>query len=148
MTVAVRACVCAAVVLSAAVGGAPASRATGLHVADASSTTPRAMKKRAPPPEVEPVVIGKVRYEPLLNGKVRGLGQNGGDLVARDVATGKELYTLRVYTIRYAANMEADKQDVFISDLAADRDGRTLLVTDERGRRYRIDTQTRSVAPF
>jgi glucose/arabinose dehydrogenase len=109
--------------------------------------SPRVAKKRAPPPEVAPVVIGSVRYEPLLDGKARGRGQNGGDLVARDAATGAELWTLRVYPIAYAPNLEADKQDVFIVDVAAAGDGRILLVTDERGRHYRVDTLTRTVAP-
>ena len=104
-------------------------------------------KKRAAPEPVAPVVVAGVRYEPLLNGRARGLGQNGGVLLARDATSGAELYTLQVYTITYAANMEADKQDVHIASLSAGPDGRTLLVADERGRRYRVDIASRAVTP-
>lgn len=107
--------------------------------------TPRTAKKRAAAPVVEPVQVGAVRYEVLAFGKARGGSQNGGELLARNAKSGAELYTLRVYTITYAANIEADKQDVHIADLALDADGKTLLVADERGRRYRVDTQTRQV---
>jgi hypothetical protein len=142
-----RALVAAGLLSVASAVSADGSATATSEVVEPPSTPARVAKKRAAPPVVEPVVIGSVRYEALLNGKARGLGQNGGDLVARDAASGAELYTLRVYTITYAPNLEADKQDVYITELAVDADGRTLRVTDERGRRYRIDTRTRSVAP-
>jgi hypothetical protein len=115
------------------------------QVAQASGLPSRPAKKRAAPAVVEPVVAGGVRYEPLLGGKSLGLGQNGGDIVARDAATGTELWRLRVYTIEYRPNLEADKQDIFISEMSLAPDGVSLSVTDERGRRYRVDTRTKSV---
>lgn len=116
-------------------------------VAQAPAAAPRSAKKRAGPPEVPPVVVGKLRYEALLGGKARGLGQNGGDLLVRDAASGAELYTLRVYELSYKPGMEGDKQDVFITDLALDAEGRGLLVTDERGRRWRVDLVSRRSTP-
>ncbi len=104
-------------------------------------------KKRAAPEPVDPVVIGAVRYEAPADGKVRGLGQNGGIVVARGAASGAELWTARVYPIVYAAKLEADKQDVFIFDMKPSPDGRALLVTDERGRRWRLDLATHAGAP-
>ena len=62
-----------------------------------------------------------------------------------DVATGKELYTIRVYSIEYRPDFEGDKQDNFISEISLERDGTTLLVRDERGHRYRVDTKTGKV---
>ena len=44
------------------------------------------MKKRSAPEPVEPVSIDNVRYEGLHWGKNRGLGQNGGYIVAIDAA--------------------------------------------------------------
>ncbi|WP_189052434.1 hypothetical protein [Aliidongia dinghuensis] len=126
---------------------AAGDKASAVGASGPAGTAPRPMKKRAGPPEVAPVVIGSVRYEPLLGGKARGLGQNGGDIVARDAKTGAELWTLRVYKIDYAANMEPDKQDIYITSLDVAPDGRSLLVTDERGRRWRVDTEARTATP-
>ena len=102
-------------------------------------------KKRAAPEPVEPVVIQGIRYEAVPWGRARGLDQNGGYVQAVDVATGKQLWLVRVYKITYDPAMEADKQDEFISELSASKDGRTLTVVTERGSRYRIDLATRTV---
>jgi hypothetical protein len=104
-------------------------------------------KKRAAPEPVDPVVIGAVRFEAPPWGKVQGLGQNGGIVVARDAATGAELWTTKVYAVAYKADMEADKQDVFIIDMKASADGKALLVTDDRGRRWRVDLASHAAAP-
>lgn len=104
-------------------------------------------KKRAAPEPVESVVIGTVRYEAPPNGKARGLGQNGGIVTAVDVATGAELWLVVVYPITYKPNLEADKQDIFITDMAASLDGKALIVSDERGRRWRVDLTTKTAGP-
>lgn len=104
-------------------------------------------KKRAAVEPAQPVVIGAVRYEALAMGKERDLGQNGGFIAAIDVATGKELWVLRVYEIQYDPSMEQDKQDVFIVGLSVAPDGHSLLVQSERGDRYLVDTATRKVTP-
>lgn len=106
-----------------------------------------AAKKRAPPQPVAPVVLDNVRFEAPINGKVRGLGQNGGLVVAIDNRTGEELWFVLVYTITYAPNLEADKQDLFITDMAASADGKALIVNDERGRRWRVDLAKRVSTP-
>lgn len=102
-------------------------------------------KERAEPPQPHPVQLGGVRYEALLWGKARGLGQNGGLLAAFDAASGKELWTLKVYDVHYNAAIEGDKQDRFIETLAADGPHH-LLVQAERGAgRFRVDVRDRSV---
>ena len=131
----------AAMAVAVACGKFPA----GADAAPAVDAAPVA-KKRAAPEPVDPVVIGAVRYEAPADGKARGLGQNGGVVVARDAASGAELWTAKVYPIAYAANLEADKQDVFIFDMKASPDGRALLVTDERGRRWRLDLASHAAA--
>jgi outer membrane protein assembly factor BamB len=136
----------------AACGEAPngaaavASVTTGVASTATTPATVAATKKRAPPEPVTPVVIGKIRFEAPINGKVRGLGQNGGLVVAIDTTTGNELWFVLVYSISYASNLEADKQDLFITDMAASADGRALIVNDERGRRWRVDLATRTSA--
>jgi outer membrane protein assembly factor BamB len=103
--------------------------------------------KRAAPPKIAPVTIDDVEFATIPFGKARGLGQNGGYVAARDPATGKELWTLKVYDVNYDPKLEGDVQDVFITGLAKSGSGHELIVTDERGRRYVVDPKTRSVRP-
>jgi hypothetical protein len=104
------------------------------------------MKKRSGPDDVEPVTLGNIRYEAPPWGKERGLGQNGGHVVAVDQTTGAELWVAQLYELRYDPNMEADKQDTFISRLSAAPDG-GLSVETERGTIYLVDLSTLKVTP-
>ena len=101
-------------------------------------------KERADVPEPEPVLIGGTRYIPVLWGKTRGLGQNGGILAAVDIATGRELWVRKIYEISYDGRMEGDKQDLFITDIQVANDGKSLLIRDESRRQFRFDLQTLS----
>lgn len=101
--------------------------------------------KRVGPDDVEPVQVGRTRYEAIHWGRERGLGQNGGFLAAVDVDSGKELWTLKVYDVVYDPDMEEDVQDVFITALAPGPQPDSLSVTDERGGQYLLDTRTRAV---
>jgi len=132
----VAAAIAAAMLAAVACGKAPTS-------AEAAPTA----KKRAGPEPVEPVVIGTVRFEAPVDGKARGLGQNGGFVVAHDAATGTALWTAKVYAIAYRADMEGDKQDVFIVEMKPSADGKALQVTDDRGRRWKVDLATHAAAP-
>jgi hypothetical protein len=101
--------------------------------------------KRLGPPEVDPVVIGKLRFETLPWGRDRGLGQNGGYIVAYDDASGEELWILKVYGISYDPTLEQDVQDVFIASMSKSFFGGKLRITDEQGRHYTVDPDTRTV---
>jgi hypothetical protein len=103
--------------------------------------------KRVGPPDVAPVIIDNVEFAAIPWGKERGLGQNGGYVTALDPATGKELWTLKVYEIVYDPKLEEDVQDVFIRALAKSPSGHELVVTDENDHRYIVDPKTRSVRP-
>lgn len=103
------------------------------------------MKKRFAPDPVEPVILGNIRYEALHWGKDRELGQNGGHVVAFDQSTGDELWTARLYEILYDPNMEADKQDIFVTSLVLDSAASRLVAEDERGRRYALNLFSREV---
>jgi hypothetical protein len=100
--------------------------------------------KRTAPPKVKPVTVGDVRIEALHWGRSRGLGQNGGYIVAVDPASGRELWTLKVYDIAYDPKMEEDVQDLFIAKLAVAGD--KLSVRDEQGRRFLVDLKRKTVA--
>ena len=103
--------------------------------------------KRVGPPDVPPVNVAGLRIEAIHWGMERGLGQNGGYIAAYDPPSGRELWTLKVYDVRYAAPMEEDVQDVFIERMDPTSDA-GLEVTDERGRRYAVDVSVRSARPL
>lgn len=103
---------------------------------------PRA--SRGPPKPVAPLVLDGIRYDPAL-GDARHLPTNS--IAAFDAATGEALWRVEVYPQRYAAvpGLETDVQNVFIRSIEADPRGGALRVSDERGRRYRLDLKTHAV---
>lgn len=102
--------------------------------------------KRLPPDDVPPVTVGGVRYEVIHWGKERDLGQNGGILAAVDPATGREMWTMKVYRIDYDPDgFEFDMQDRFIARLEVA--GSRLRATTEDGAVYLVDPATRTSVP-
>jgi hypothetical protein len=99
---------------------------------------------RIPAPAVAPVVVGEVRYEQVPNGLLAGLDQMGGYLAAFDVASGARLWTLEVYDNKRVPEKEGDVQDVFFKSMTAQADG-TLLIENDRGGRFVVDPEARSV---
>jgi hypothetical protein len=104
--------------------------------------------KRVGQPDVEPVTIGGMRFEVLRKTRARGFDQNGGIIAAVDAVSGKEQWTLKVYTIHYIPKLETDVQDIFITALSKLAKETKLLVSDERGRRFEVDIAARSVKPL
>jgi hypothetical protein len=103
--------------------------------------------KRVGPAELAPVTIGNRRFEVVHWARRRGLAQNGGYIAALDIASGKELWLLRVYETTYDKSLESDVQDVFIKSISKKFFSETLKITDENGRSYLVNTQTRAVTP-
>lgn len=96
-------------------------------------------------PKVEPVTAGKIRYETVRGARSRGFKQNGGVIAAVDTTTDKELWTLQVYETRFDANEETDVQEVFIAKLKLADKGKTLVVEDEHGKAFKVDTEKHKV---
>jgi hypothetical protein len=71
-------------------------------------------------------------------------GQNGGCVVARDAASGTQIWALKVYCTPYDLQLETDVQDVFITSLAV-QNGQ-LVVKNERNLEFAIDLGTRAVS--
>lgn len=139
----------AATVDSVAAAATPSSSSATAPRAAAGDTASRAdagapAGKRVAPPDVPPVDVAGVRIEVLPWGKERGLGQNGGYIAAHDPASGRELWTLKVYDVVYQPKLEEDVQDVFISQMSK-AGGDTLAITDEKGRHYLVDVAHRTV---
>lgn len=103
--------------------------------------------KRVPPVEVPSIMIGDLRIDVVHWARDEGFGQNGGVLRAVDTTSGATAWTLKVYGINYDTQLESDVQDVFITALRKPWLRNHLLVSDERGRSWRIDLATRTVTP-
>ncbi|HET6803834.1 MAG TPA: hypothetical protein VFH59_00135 [Frateuria sp.] len=99
---------------------------------------PQVSGSRGRPPAVAPVVHDGVRYEQLKNLTAEGLPP-GGYVVATDVASGKRLWTSRLYASTVDPNIEADVQWTFFKAMRLDAAQGVLVVEDEKGRIYRVD---------
>ena len=101
------------------------------------------MSSRPRIPQVAPVMIGAVRYEPTVQTTTPGPEHAPGVLGAYDATTGVRLWTLNVYTRSIDSRIEADVQEDHIKCLTATSDGKLQIVT-ETGRRYEVDPDSRS----
>lgn len=86
-----------------------------------------------------------IRYEQLRGPRSRGFGQSGGVIAAIDVANGRELWTLQLYTTRYPPHEETDVQEVYIEEMSIDVKSDTLVARDEGGRTFVVDLKDRTV---
>jgi glucose dehydrogenase len=102
-------------------------------------------KKRAAPPRVEPVEHAGVRYSEVRGKRVPGAAHQGGAVQAVDLASGKVLWVVQVYSVAADPDMEADKGDVFITRMRLDASQQHLLIRNERGERYVLDLATHQV---
>ncbi len=101
--------------------------------------------KRLAPAEVESVTYDGVVYSVLKWGKVKGLDQNGGYLIAKDKKTKKVLWQKRIYKIKYSKQLETDIQDIFITKLSLSDDKKDLVINNERGETYHLNLKTKEV---
>lgn len=105
-------------------------------------TTDVPSASRLPPAKVDPVTVDGIRYA-QRPGKESVDGQVGGLLSAYD-ATGKLLWTLKVYENPRSPDLEGDVQDVYFSAMDLDPDGR-LRIVNENGDTFLVDVKTRVV---
>jgi hypothetical protein len=131
----------AALCVAALPGGCAGCRGQALAANQAQA---QLRAKRVAPPDVPPVLFRGVRIEAIHWGRERNFKQNGGYIAAFDPASGRELWTLKVYDLVYDPKMEEDVQDVFIRKMTKVSPS-GLLIVDEKGRRYRVDVKARTV---
>ena len=99
-------------------------------------------KERLREPAPVALDVGALRLEALHWGKALGLGQNGGFVMARELASHRVLWIHRVYDIDTSDGKEGDKQDLFITAMKLEPDGRTLRISNEKGQVWRFDLRT------
>lgn len=131
--------------MAAAVGHLTPSRADEPMLDDGARAV-ESLKRRAP--KIDPVVANGVRYEVTPGPRNKGFKQNSGVISAVDVATARVLWSIAVYPVFYEAGEETDVQDVFITELKLGPDGKTLLVTNEAGKRFSVKLEDQTVTAF
>ena len=94
-----------------------------------------ASAKRAAPKPVPPVASNSIEYS--------APHERMGFVVATDIASHKELWRERIYTVWINPLVERDVQDVFITSIVIKRG--TLIITNERGASYTLDLATSRV---
>jgi len=96
--------------------------------------------KRGAPAEVLPVTVGNIEYSaPHRNGTHRKMGL----LEARDLKSGKLIWSRQIYAVKYDPDMEGDVQDVFIKSINVE--GNSLIITNERNSKYQLDLNSLEV---
>lgn len=88
---------------------------------------------RAAPKPVSPIFYNNIRYE-IEDDEVERFGQSGGIIRAVDLQTNAELWTSKVYEIKYDASYEKDVQEIYINKLELDISENLLRVQNERRR--------------
>ncbi len=94
-----------------------------------------AIAKRSAPLELKEITIGAVIYSAPHDAM--------GFVVATNGETKKELWRVRIYEVKKDPKLEGDVQDVFITSLV--KDGESLIVTNEQGKKFRLDLATQKV---
>ena len=90
--------------------------------------------KRGAPAEVLPVTVGNIEYSaPHRNGTHRKMGL----LEARDLKSGKLIWSRQIYAVKYDPDLEGDVQDVFIKSITVERN--SLIITNQRNSKYQLD---------
>jgi hypothetical protein len=98
--------------------------------------------KRAAPKNVTPVISEGVMYSAPHRGRTKG-EQNGGFIQAVDLDTGKFLWELQVYQIKYDPKLERDVQEIYITSLELVKGN--LEILNEAGDKFVVDLAKRKV---
>lgn len=107
-------------------------------------------KKRAAGNIADAVVYKGVKYEAVLWSEPTWGSDPLPDtatafLVAMDAHSGAELWRAKLYDVRFDADMERDKQEIYVERLSLNLTRSKLKAVDERGRKYQIDLATHAV---
>ncbi|CAD6877424.1 hypothetical protein [Methylomonas albis] len=87
------------------------------------------------------------RYVQRLGSFDDSIGQSGGLLDVFDDTTGKLITTIKVYENSRNPDIEGDVQDIFFESMEFDGTG-NLVITDEVGRRFLVDTNKLNSVPM
>jgi hypothetical protein len=97
---------------------------------------------RRPPAQIAPVELDGVRFEQVLDTTGIDTQDHNGWLRATSIASGEVLWTRQIYAIAYDPTKPRGVQRVYFKSLSASSDGKSLLVENEAGTRFRVDAAT------
>ena len=96
--------------------------------------------KRGAPMEVLPVKVGNIEYSaPHRNGTHKQMGF----IEARDLKSGKLIWSRQIYIVKYDPDLVGDVQDVFIKSITVESNN--LIITNERNSKYQLDLHSLEV---
>ena len=96
--------------------------------------------KRGAPAEVLPVTVGNIEYlAPHRNGTHKQMGV----IEARDLKSGKLIWSRQIYAVKYDPDLEGDVQDVFIKSITVE--GNNFIITNERNSKYQLNLNSLEV---
>ncbi|MDZ4084456.1 MAG: hypothetical protein U1E10_16045 [Bdellovibrionales bacterium] len=96
----------------------------------------RVQASRIAPAKISPITHKGVRYEAPWSAR--------GAVVAFDEKTGKEVWRLVLANYFIDENLETDVQETYLAKMELSKDGKELLVEDERRVPYVVDLEKRS----
>ena len=96
--------------------------------------------KRGAPAEVLPVTVGNIEYlAPHRNGTHKQMGF----IEARDLKSGKLIWSRQIYAVKYDPDLEGDVQDVIIKSITVE--GNNLIITNEKNSKYQLNLNSLEV---
>ena len=96
--------------------------------------------KRGVPAEVLPVTVGNIEYSaPHRNHTHKQMGF----IEARDLKSGKLIWSRQIYIVKYDPDLVGDVQDVFIKSITVESNN--LIITNERNSKYQLDLHSLEV---
>ncbi|WP_338848057.1 hypothetical protein V8J88_04485 [Massilia sp. W12] len=102
--------------------------------------------KRTAPKPVAPLLHQGIRYETTFDGTELGFKQKAGVLIAYDAQTNEKLWGLVVYQTIINEKFERDVQDCHITSIALAEDGQSLIISNERRKRFALKLADQSVS--
>ena len=103
-------------------------------------TTLLAEAKRGAPAEVLPLTEGNIEYSaPHRNHTHKQMGF----IEARDLKSGKLIWSRQIYIVKYDPDLVGDVQDVFIKSITVESNN--LIITNERNSKYQLDLDSLEV---
>ena len=96
--------------------------------------------KRGAPAEVLPVTVGNIEYSaPHRNGTHKQMGF----IEARDLKSGKMIWSRQIYTVKYDPDLVGDLQEIFIKRITVERNN--LIIINERNSKYQLNLNSLEV---
>jgi hypothetical protein len=109
------------------------------------ASPPMIEMSREPPPRVPPVSHKGVRYEQVKNARALGFDQVTGYLAAYDEASGKQLWTVRLYDNAPSPGIETDVQEVYFKSMELRPGADEIVVTNEDDKRFVVNLASHTV---